>query len=115
MGFPLRRRENAPKTYSIPTVRREPPRRRTDEAARPEPLEPTVEIGEYEFILDVMRNMVAVMELSPRAFKGMREEDLRHHILVQLNGQYKGSATGETFNFEGRTDILIRVDSRNVF
>jgi hypothetical protein len=115
MGFPLRRRENAPKTYSVPTIRRDPPRRRPEEAVRPEPLEPTLEIGEYEFILTVVMNMVTVMELSPRAFKGMREEDLRHHFLVQLNGQYKGSATGETFNFEGRTDILIRVDGRNVF
>ena len=50
--------------------------------------------------------MVAVMEWSPRAFVGMGEEDLRQHFLVQLNGAYEGQATGETFNFEGKTDIL---------
>ena len=27
----------------------------------------------------------------------MKEEDLRQHFLVQLNGQYDGEATGETF------------------
>jgi hypothetical protein len=45
----------------------------------------------------------------------MQEEDLRQHFLVQLNGQYEGQATGETFNFEGKTDILIRSDGKNVF
>lgn len=59
--------------------------------------------------------MVAVMERSPKAFKGMKEEDLRQHFLVQLNGQYEGQATGETFNFEGKTDILIRTAGKNVF
>ena len=59
--------------------------------------------------------MVLVMERSPRAFSNMGEEDLRTHFLVQLNGQYEGQATGETFNYEGKTDILIRVDGKNVF
>jgi hypothetical protein len=36
-------------------------------------------------------------------------------FLVQLNGVFKGQATGETFNFQGKTDILIRVDGKNVF
>lgn len=70
---------------------------------------------EYEHILSVVSNMVHVMERSPKAFAGMDEEALRHHFLVQLNGQYEGQATGETFNFEGKTDILIRVEGRNIF
>ncbi|MBC7894618.1 MAG: hypothetical protein H7066_04345, partial [Cytophagaceae bacterium] len=40
---------------------------------------------------------------------------IRDHFLVQLNGQYQGGATGETFNYEGKTDILIRDGDRNVF
>lgn len=55
------------------------------------------------------------MERSPHAFSGMGEEDLRTHFLVQLNGLYEGNATGETFNFEGKTDILIRVEGKNIF
>ena len=62
-----------------------------------------------------MKNMVQVMELSPHAFSDMREEDLRFHFLVQLNGAFQGQATGETFNFQGKTDILIRVDGKNIF
>jgi hypothetical protein len=45
----------------------------------------------------------------------MDEEALRSHLLVQLNGVYEGDATGETFNFQGKTDILIRKDGKNVF
>ena len=59
--------------------------------------------------------MVMVMERSPRAFKDMVEEDLRSHFLVQLNGQYEGQATGEAFNYEGKTDILIRTEGKNIF
>jgi len=71
---------------------------------------------EYENILSIMRNMVRVMEQSPKAFENMGEEDLRTQFLVQLNAQYEGRATGETFNFQGKTDILIRADEGgNVF
>jgi hypothetical protein len=69
----------------------------------------------YEHILSVVSNMVQVMERSPQAFSRMGEEDLRTHILVQLNGHYEGQATGETFNYEGKTDILIRAENRNIF
>lgn len=55
------------------------------------------------------------MERSPNAFSGMTEQDLRQHFLVHLNGQYEGQATGETFNFEDKTDILIRAVGRNIF
>jgi hypothetical protein len=77
--------------------------------------EPVLLADEYEHILGVIRNMVQVMERSPSAFSHMREEDLRQHFLVQLNSQYEGLATGETFNFEGKTDILVRSDARTVF
>ncbi len=72
-------------------------------------------MAEYEHILDILSNMVLVIERSPGAFKAMKEEELRQHFLVQLNGQYEGQATGETFNFEGKTDILIRAEGRNIF
>ncbi|MFH0795997.1 MAG: hypothetical protein V2A65_02955 [Candidatus Omnitrophota bacterium] len=70
---------------------------------------------EYENILEIIQNMALVIERSPSAFKNMKEEDLRQHFLVQLNGQYEGQATGETFNYQGKTDILIRWKGKNVF
>jgi len=116
LGFALRRRDDAPTTYTVPTVRRNPPvARPAADRKRPAPSEPTLAMEEYEHILSVISNMVHVMERSPKAFAGMHEEALRQHFLVQLNGQYEGQATGETFNFEGKTDILIRSEGRNVF
>jgi hypothetical protein len=114
LGFPLRRREDAPTTYVAPNVRRKPAIVRPPSAAAFKP-EPALEEKEYDHIIRIIDNMVKVMERSPEAFASMKEEDLRQHFLVQLNGQYEGQATGETFNHEGKTDILVRVDNRNVF
>ena len=103
-----------PRTYAVPDIRRRPEIARpkaTTEAFKPEPALP---MEEYENILKIVQSMVLVMERSPRAFANMREEDLRQHFLVQLNGHYEGQASGETFNYEGKTDILIRIDNKNV-
>lgn len=62
-----------------------------------------------------MQDMTLVMERSPDAFKTMNEEALRQHFLVQLNAQFEGKATGQTFNMAGKTDILLREGERNVF
>ena len=77
--------------------------------------EPTLDEPDYEHILEVIENMAQVMERSPSAFSTMDEESLRSHFLVQLNGHYEGQATGETFNYEGKTDILIRSEGKNIF
>lgn len=114
LGYPLAEREGAPKTYAVQTQRRKLP-----EFPKSGPLsgaiEPSLLDEHYEHILSVIGSMVQVMELSPRAFKGMKEEDLRQQFLVQLNGHYVGAATAETFNYEGKTDILIRVGGKNIF
>ena len=115
LGYPLRPRQGAPQTYVAPSVRRKTTLSQPPATATRFVPEPTLEMKEYEHILSVIWNMVAVMERSPKAFRGMEEEDLRQHFLVQLNGQYEGQATGETFNFEGKTDILIRVEGKNIF
>ncbi len=78
-----------------------------------EPL--TEDIQQYENILSALFPMALVMERSPKTFREIEEEALRDLFLVQLNGTYKGQATGETFNGNGKTDILIRVQGKNVF
>ena len=115
LGIPIQRRTDAPKTSAIPEIRRKPKIELPKvKKGSPEP-EPVLPTEEYEHILSVIQNMVLVMERSPKAFIKMEEEDLRQHFLVQLNGQYEGQATGETFNYDGKTDILIRHKGRNVF
>jgi len=115
LGIPIRRRADAPKTYALPTVKRKvvptlPPA--TTAQFKPEP---ALAMELYEHILKVVQDMALVMERSPDAFKAMNEEALRQHFLVQLNGQFEGKATGETFNMGGKTDILLREGDRNVF
>jgi hypothetical protein len=56
--------------------------------------------------------MSFVIERNPKVFSNASEETVRDHYLVQLNGQYEGGATGETFNANGKTDILVRDGSR---
>jgi hypothetical protein len=114
IGLPMKKRPGAPVTYAVPVARRVPKIEQIV-AGGPFRPEPVLASEDYEEILGIMKNMVRVMELSPHAFQNMGEEDLRSHFLVQLNGAFKGQATGETFNFQGKTDILIRVDGRNVF
>ena len=114
-GFPLRRTQSPPSTFVTPDVKRRITPQKPRVSSEPFSPESTLDVGEYEYILAVLSNMVVVMERSPRAFKDMGEEDLRTHFLVHLNGHYEGQATGETFNYEGKTDILIRVDGRNIF
>jgi len=115
LGIPLKSRPDAPKTYTVPNVRRKiVPTLPIATTAAYEP-EPALDMGNYEHILSVIQNMTHVMERSPSAFKSMGEEDLRQHFLVQLNGQFEGMATGETFNVIGKTDILLRANGKNVF
>lgn len=115
LGYPMRRNSNAPKTYTVPIVKRKAEIRLPIASTEPFNPEPALENKVYEHILSVIDNMVLVMERSPKAFINMGEEDIRQHFLVQLNGQYDGQATGETFNFEGKTDILIRDKGKNIF
>jgi hypothetical protein len=115
IGFPIKRRDGVEATYAVPVKKRRPKIERPSVASGPFQPEPALAMAEYEDILSIVRNMVRVMEQSPKAFEKMGEEDLRTHFLVQLNGQYEGRATGETFNFQGKTDILIRDEGRNVF
>ena len=114
LGFNLKPRPDAPKTFIAPVTRRKVAVQ-PQKAAAPFKPEPVLEDETYNQILKIIDGMAHVMERSPSAFTKMGEEDLRQHFLVQLNGQFDGAASGETFNFTGKTDILIRVQDRNIF
>ena len=114
LSFPLRARHDAPKTYVAPVARKKIVVARPTTSAPFVP-EPVLDEAVYTDILRIIDGMAHVMERSPSAFATMDEESLRQHFLVQLNGQFEGAASGETFNYSGKTDILIRVDGRNIF
>jgi len=115
LGIPLKSRSDVPKTYAVPEVRRKVIPTLPPSSSVPYEPEPVLETEMYDHILNVIQNMTHVMERSPSAFTSMGEEDLRQHFLVQLNGQFEGIATGETFNVGGKTDILLRANDKNIF
>jgi hypothetical protein len=115
LGYPLRQRPDAPTTYAVPSVRRKVLPKPPPTNSAPFVPEPALDDAIYEQILTVLGNMVRVMEQSPGAFATMKEEDLRTHFLVQLNGQFEGRATAETFKGSGSTDILLVENDRSVF
>jgi hypothetical protein len=80
-------------------------------------LEPTLDQAIYQEILQVIYDTGVVFERNPSIYKGKGEEDLRDYLLLQLTSQFgaEGSATGETFNKTGKTDILIRYNTMNAF
>jgi hypothetical protein len=115
LGIPVKARQGVPTTYAAPAVRKKiVPQLPAASTAAYTP-EPVLDEQLYDHILNVVQNMAHVMERSPSAFIKMDEESLRQHFLVQLNGQFEGQATGETFNVSGKTDILLRSGDRNVF
>jgi hypothetical protein len=115
LGFAVKPRANAPMTYAASQVRRKIEPRLPPAPSTPFKPEPVLQEAHYQHILNVIDNMTLVMERSPTAFAEMGEEDIRQHYLVQLNGHFEGAATSETFNHQGKTDILIRAEGKNIF
>jgi len=114
LGIPVKRREAEP-TFTVPAKRRENPAKRPSVATGKYEPEPVLDEKEYQHILEVLKSMSLVIERNPSSFAVLDEEAIRDHFLLQLNGHYEGSARGETFNASGKTDILIRVENKNVF
>lgn len=114
LPFKMKVRDDTPKTYAAPEIKKKVALKPPVPSPGADP-EPVMLDETYEHILATCGNMARVLELSPKAFVKMEEETLRSHFLVQLNGHYQGEATGETFNYEGKTDILVKSKGRNIF
>jgi hypothetical protein len=114
LGFPVRQRAGA-QVYTAPIQRKKLQFELPKVTSEPFKPEPRLEMAEYEHILNTISNMSLVFERNHVEFVKMGEETLRTHILVQLNAQYVGLVTGETFNGEGKTDINIRYENKNIF
>ena len=116
LGVPIKKRESLPETYAIPTpefrksVNVEP--RVTEVGYKPEP---TLADSVYNDILQTIHDVGKTFERLPSTYSNKDEEALRDHILLYLEPRFEGSATGETFNNTGKTDILIRHESSNAF
>ena len=117
LGVPVKKRNDYPKTFAIPSpqiphsVKVGKP---NVDAAGYKP-EPTLDESTYTEILQVIHDVGRQFERMPSTYANKREEDLRDHFLLYLEPRFEGSATGETFNKSGKTDILLRHEGKNAF
>ncbi len=79
---------------------------------------PTMAKKMYSDILKVIYDAGKSMEKKPALYKGKDEEGLRDQFLFILETRYESvTATGETFNKKGKTDIILKYseDGSNLF
>jgi len=80
--------------------------------------EPMMSTGMYNDVLRVIYDSGKNMEKKPALYVGKDEEGLRDQFLFVLETRYEGTtATGETFNRSGKTDIILKYanDASNLF
>ncbi|MFD8249202.1 hypothetical protein [Nocardia sp. NPDC059691] len=77
--------------------------------------EPEMDEAMYRDVLQQVHGWARSMERVPQTSNKLDEEELRDLLLGALNGYWQGGAGGELFNGDGKTDILVRADGRNVF
>lgn len=113
---PIKRNDNVSQTFSIPNikVKKKITVKPTPKIGNFVPV-PTLDDTTYNDILKIINDMGKEFERKPSVYSDKGEEDLRDHFLMLLEPHFEGSATGETFNKSGKTDILLRYDGGNVF
>lgn len=113
LGIPVRKRD-APPPITPQVSRKRVSIARPSASGAFEP-EPALSEAIYEEVIQIILNMGNALERTPATSSALSEEAIRDLILVQLNGTFQGAAGGELFNAEGKTDILVRINDRNVF
>lgn len=78
-------------------------------------IDPSIEMQTYSEIIGIINSLGINLERSCQRLRAMGEEPLRDSILSALDTFYKGMASGETFNKEGKTDILLKYQDKNLF
>lgn len=117
LGVPVRQAGNTSNTFSVPAERtkaiaEKPKPTVTEKGYTPEP---TIDNTIYVQILKIIHDVGKQFERLPSTYSGKEEEHLRDHMLLILEPNFEGAATGETFNKSGKTDILLRHEGKNVF
>lgn len=117
LGVPVRKAGDTPKTFSVPAKRTKviPSKSKPAVAEKGYKPEPALDDSIYKQILSIIHDVGKQFERLPSTYAGKDEEHLRDHLLLILEPNFEGSATGETFNKSGKTDILLRHEGKNVF
>lgn len=117
LDVPIRKADNVPSTFSIP-IKRKQLISGIEEPSIKKPgssLTPSLGDKAYHDILQCIHDLGKQIERHPSTYSGKNEETIRDYFLMVLEPHFIGSATGETFNKSGKTDILLRYKGNNVF
>ena len=109
---------NTPSTYGVPVIKKTEPVKPSCPNAKLYSPEPSLDMSTYENISSEINSLGASMERKPSLYLGKDEEGLRDTFVTLLETRFKGiTATGETFNHCGKTDILLKnsTDGSNLF
>ncbi|MDY0832579.1 hypothetical protein [Pseudomonas sp. SED1] len=113
MGIRLKEKPGDARSYIPPAVKQKViPKLPPMTPARA--LDPTLDLKQYEMILGLVRGAGHSIEQSSSRTRKLDEEALRDLFLVPLNAHF-GTASGEAFNYQGKTDVLIRHEGGNLF
>lgn len=114
LGLPIKLSDNVPVVHSIPIQRKKIVIQKPKSSD--EPYKPEFQLDKeiYLHILELCQNFGVNMERHPSIYNDKNEEALRDLFLMILSPHFD-SVTGETFNKQGKTDILIKHEGENAF
>lgn len=70
---------------------------------------------DYALVLEALDRFARRLERSNTVVRELGEEALRDVLLAALNMYFPGQATGETFNWTGKTDLLVQYGGQTAF
>lgn len=114
----VKKTTDAPSTYGVPVIKKKEiakPKCPESKAFCPEP---SLDLSTYKKIITEINQLGRSMERKPSLYLNKDEEALRDMFVMMLETRFDGTtATSETFNHCGKTDILIKntSDSSNLF
>lgn len=114
LGYKVKGQAGNSKTFSIPLPKKRnkiSPTIQSESASA----EPTLDVSDYNEILTIINDAGKMIEKYPNSYKNNDEEQLRDALLVTLQPYLDASVTGETFNKNGKTDILLTYKNNNIF
>jgi hypothetical protein len=110
--------KNTESIFTTPTIKKKIIPQPTVSKSKEFASVPSMAKGMYEDILTIIYNFGKSMERKPSTYSKKNEEDLRDQFLLLLETRYDSTtASGETFNKEGKTDIILKYapDGSNLF
>ncbi|MCR9161171.1 MAG: hypothetical protein ACE37F_13100 [Nannocystaceae bacterium] len=115
LGTPVQKSRPPEAVTITPPVRRKKIHVERRSTTKVRPADPTLDDKTYQDILECLASYARTMEQHVATYLAMGEDDIRANLLGLLKASFDGSASGETFNRIGKTDILLQHEGNNLF